>query len=95
SPTLLAKIEDAARRAFRLLGARDYARVDFRIRQGDDEPFVLELNPNPDFAPDRALANNLWAGGIEHGEFVLQLVRNALARRGGTAAARYLPRAAS
>ena len=92
---LLSKIEDAARRAFRLLGCRDYARVDFRIRQGDDQPFVLELNPNPDFAPDRALANNLWAGGIEHGEFVLQLVRNALARRSKATAARFLPRAAS
>ena len=61
----------------------------------DDQPFVLELNPNPDFAPDRALANNLWAGGIEHGEFVQQLVRNALARRGVASGARYLPRAAS
>ncbi len=95
SPELLAQIEDASRKAFRLLGCRDYARVDFRIRAGDDKPFVLELNPNPDFAPDRALANNLWAGGIEHAEFVRQLVRNALGRRGAGAGQRFARRAAS
>ena len=80
STELAAQIEKIARRAFRLLGCRDYARVDFRIREGDNKPFVLELNPNPDFAPDRALANNLWAAGLTHTEFTLQLVRNALLR---------------
>lgn len=95
TPELLAQIEEVSRRAFRLLGCRDYARVDFRIRQGDDLPFVLELNPNPDFAPDRALANNLWAADIKHEEFVRQLVLNALGRRKGPVASRYQPRAAS
>lgn len=95
APDLLANIEDSARRAFRLLGCRDYARVDFRIRKGDDRPFVLELNPNPDFAPERALANNLWAAGIEHEVFVRQLVANALNRRLGPTANRYQIRAAS
>jgi D-alanine-D-alanine ligase len=79
-PQLSARMEEAARQAFRLLGARDYARVDFRVR--GEEFFLLELNPNPDFAPDRALANNLWAAGLTHAEFTLQMVKNALARRG-------------
>jgi D-alanine-D-alanine ligase len=78
APELASNMEAAARRAFRLLGARDYARVDFRVR--GDEFFLLELNPNPDFAPDRALANNLWAAGRTHAEFTRQLVCNALAR---------------
>jgi D-alanine-D-alanine ligase len=83
SPALADKLEACARKAFRLLGARDYARLDFRVR--DDEPFLLELNPNPDFAPDRGLANNLWAAGLSHAEFTVQMVRNALARgRDGT-----------
>jgi D-alanine-D-alanine ligase len=90
SPELQALVEGSARKAFRLLGARDYARVDFRIRAGDNQPFLLELNPNPDFAPDRALANNLWAAGLSHTEFTVQLVRNALARgAAGTRTARY------
>jgi D-alanine-D-alanine ligase len=88
-PDLSAAVEGYARQAFRLLGCRDYARVDFRIRDG--QPFVLELNPNPDFGPDRALANNLWAAGLTHAEFTVQLVRNALARRGAPGPARYAP----
>lgn len=88
-PPLQLRLEEYARRAFRLLGCRDYARVDFRIRTGDDQPFLLELNPNPDFAPDRALSNNLWAAGLSHQEFTLQLVRNALARGQGKKTARF------
>lgn len=81
------KIDEISRKAFRLLGCRDYARVDFRIR--DNQPYILELNPNPDFAPDRAMSNNLWAAGITHPEFTLQLVKNALARGGDSRTARY------
>ncbi len=92
SPELSAKIDDCARRAFRLLGCRDYARVDFRIR--GEQPYVLELNPNPDFAPDRAFANNLWAAGLSHAEFTVQMVRNALARGGSQVAPRYRDRQA-
>jgi D-alanine-D-alanine ligase len=92
SPELSAKIDFCARKAFRLLGCRDYARVDFRIR--DDQPFVLELNPNPDFAPDRAFANNLWAAGLSHAEFTVQMVRNALARGGSQLPSRYRDRQA-
>jgi D-alanine-D-alanine ligase len=89
TPALAAKIEQAARRAFALLGCRDYARVDFRVRAGDDEPFVLEVNPNPDFTPNCALANNLWAAGVSHEDFSVQLVCNALARRDRAAPGRY------
>ena len=90
SGELGAEIEQSAKRAFRLLGCRDYARVDFRIREGDNKPFILELNPNPDFAPDRALSNNLWAAGLTHGEFTLQIVRNALARGKAGRTSRYI-----
>jgi D-alanine-D-alanine ligase len=93
-PTLLARVEDISKRAFRALGCRDYARVDFRIRKGDNTPFVLEVNPNPDCAPDRALTNNLWSAGIEYADFLRQMVSNALARKGQPAAARFSPRAA-
>jgi D-alanine-D-alanine ligase len=89
TPELEAKIEAVAKRAFRLLGCRDYARVDLRIRKGDDLPMILELNPNPDFAPERAFANNLWAAGLSHAEFTVQMVRNALARKGPAVPPRY------
>jgi D-alanine-D-alanine ligase len=89
TPELAELVHDSARKAFRLLGCRDYARVDFRIRAGDGQPFILELNPNPDFTPDCALANNLEAAGIDHATFAVQLVRNTLARGGPATTQRY------
>src|SRR5262249_32139012 len=86
---LAAEIEAHARKAFRLLNCRDYARVDFRLRPSDNKPFILEVNPNPDFTPGLAMANNLWAADFTHAEFTLQLVKNALARRGQIGPARY------
>jgi D-alanine-D-alanine ligase len=95
TPQLQERMQDIARRAYQLLGCRDYARVDFRLRESDEQLFVLEVNPNPEFAPDRGLANNLWAADITHEAFTLQLVANALARRQGPTAARFSSRKAS
>jgi len=96
TPALRQRMETCALRAFRLLGCRDYARVDFRIR-APDEPYILEINPNPSFGPNMALSNNLTAAGLTHAEFTVQLVRNALGRPPRVLAPRYqdplLPRA--
>ncbi len=61
SPRLRDKLETLARQAFRLLGCRDYARVDFRVR--GSKPYILEVNPNPDFSPTAGLAGGLTVGG--------------------------------
>src|SRR5205814_2253317 len=47
SPELKSRIERAALLAFRALKISDYARVDFRISSPGNEPYVLEVNPNP------------------------------------------------
>jgi D-alanine-D-alanine ligase len=69
-----------ARRAFRLLGCRDYARVDFRVR--GSKPYILEVNPNPDFSPNAGLSGGLESAGISHTQFTVDLVQRALARGG-------------
>jgi D-alanine-D-alanine ligase len=79
SPRLAATVTDLARRAFQLLGCRDYARVDFRIRP-PDRPFILEVNPNPDLSPSAGLAYGLEAAGVTHAQFAVDLIRTALAR---------------
>jgi D-alanine-D-alanine ligase len=80
--TISARLEDrvtaVAKAAFRLLGCRDYARVDFRARGG--KPFILEVNPNPDFSPTAGLAGGLASAGLTHAQFAVELVERALAR---------------
>jgi D-alanine-D-alanine ligase len=65
--------------SFRVLGCRDYARVDFQVRSGG-RPFILEVNPNPDFGPTAGLADGLASAGPTHAQFTVQRVERALAR---------------
>jgi D-alanine-D-alanine ligase len=65
--------------AYRLVGTRDYARVDVRLTPAG-EPYVLEVNPNP-YLNSLILVEGLKAMGRQFPEFVRGLVRNALDRR--------------
>jgi D-alanine-D-alanine ligase len=85
SPRLRNKVETLAARAFRLLGCRDYARIDFRVR--GSKPYILEVNPNPDYSLTAGLAGGLGSAGISHAQFTIDLVQRALARGGKVAAA--------
>ncbi len=85
APRLRDKLQTLAKQAFRLLRCRDYARVDFRVRAG--KPFILEVNPNPDFSPTAGLAGGLTSAGIAHDQFTIDLVQRALARGGRAATA--------
>src|SRR5439155_17568419 len=46
----VAAVEYAARTVWRILGCRDVARMDFRLRQG--VPYFLEVNPLPGLHPE-------------------------------------------
>jgi D-alanine-D-alanine ligase len=79
TPRLRDKLAELSRQAFRLLACRDYARVDFRVRPGG-RPYILEVNPNPDFSPTAGLAGGLASAGLTHAGFAAALVQAALAR---------------
>ncbi len=83
-PALAQKIADAALAAFRLIGCRDYARVDLRVDRAG-QIFLLEVNANPDAGPRAGLARALQAGGIDYNQFVERLVATAAHRRAGHA----------
>jgi D-alanine-D-alanine ligase len=79
SPRLEERLTHISKKAFRLLGCRDYARIDFRVKP-PSRPYILEINPNPDFSPQAGLAGGLISAGISHEQFTLELVRHTLER---------------
>ena len=81
SPRLARRVAKLAEEAYRLLGCRDYARVDFRVRPSG-QPTILEVNPNPDISDEAGFCRCLAVGGITRKEFVVLLARNAVARAG-------------
>ena len=62
-PEIVAHIQDVALRAYDALGCRDYARVDMRLDPKTGEPYILEVNPNPDLADGCAFAQCVRASG--------------------------------
>ena len=49
-PCVLQKIEDVSLTIFRVLGCRDFSRIDFKISP-EGEPHFLEINPLPGLNP--------------------------------------------
>jgi D-alanine-D-alanine ligase len=80
APALAERLIALSHRAFVLFDCRDYARFDFRV-DAAGEPYLLEVNPNPDFSPGAGLARALRAAGVSHTYFTRQLVEQALRRR--------------
>ena len=80
-PALRARIEAAARGAWAATGLRDYGRVDLRI-DGAGQPWVIDVNPNPDITPDAGVARAAAVAGMDYPALVERIAAGA-ARRGG------------
>ena len=72
------QIEAVALAAYRLVGCRDYARLDLRLRDGIF--YVLDVNPNADFSPDTSLAISAELSGLSYGQLGSLLVNLAAGR---------------
>jgi D-alanine-D-alanine ligase len=82
SPRMAERLGSLAFKAYRLLGCRDYARVDFRMK-ANGRPYILEVNPNPEISATAGFAGCLGSANIPHQDFIVRLVRYALDRRKG------------
>lgn len=82
---LQASIERVTLGAFRVLGCRDWARIDVRL-DANGEPNVLEVNPLPGILPDPAenscLPKAARAAGIGYDELIQSCLKYAAARQG-------------
>lgn len=76
---LEAKIKDTAINAFKIMGARDYSRVDIRVNN-KNEVFVLEVNPNPDLTEGAGFMRSAHASGLSYGMALKKIVMLAYER---------------
>lgn len=78
-PEVSGRIEAAAREAWAVIGLRDYARIDMRLR-ADGRPVVIDVNANPDLSRGAGLTNAAARAGIPFPEMIARIVRGALHR---------------
>ena len=78
-------IEDTVLAAYRVLGCRDWSRVDVRL-DAAGVPNVVEVNPLPGILPDSAdnscLPKAARAGGMSYDELIQACARHAAERQG-------------
>ncbi len=78
---LYKKVEEAARRAFKALGLRDYARMDFRIKDG--RYYILDVNSLPLLVPEYSdITKMAKAAGMSYDDLVLSIIESAIRRYG-------------
>jgi D-alanine-D-alanine ligase len=69
---------------FRVTGALDVARVDFRLNVKEDlKPYILEINPLPGLSPGISdIVIEAAAEGVGHTELANMILNTALRRYG-------------
>jgi len=79
-PEVTKAIQEVALSACRILGVRDYARVDMRLDARTGDPYILEVNPNPDLAEHGAFMQCAIASGRTFTQTIHEIVDMALRR---------------
>jgi len=72
------ELERVAQRAYRVIGCRDYARMDIRLRDGVF--YILDVNANPDVSSDTSMAFAAKLAGYSYGAMLSEMVNFASRR---------------
>ena len=80
-PDLEDRLQALALRVFDTLDCRDFARADFRV-DADGQPWFLEVNPLPTFAPDDTFAIIAEIMGRKYVEYLAEVFEQGLRRLG-------------
>jgi D-alanine-D-alanine ligase len=82
-PAQVQAVQEAALRAWRVLGCREVSRIDFRLRDG--VPYFLEVNPLPGLGPDYSdLVLMARACGWSYERLIETILQAALDRQPST-----------
>jgi D-alanine-D-alanine ligase len=73
------EIRRVAMRAWKIVGGFGYGRVDMRI-DANSQPWILEVNANPDIDPDAGLAGMALVAGIEYPALIRNICELGLAQ---------------
>lgn len=79
SPAEMAELESVCKGAYRVLGCRDYGRIDIRLRDGIF--YVLDVNPNADVTVDASIAVAAAKAGYCYGAMGSRVLEFATQRR--------------
>lgn len=79
-PEMEAYIREVALQAYRVVGCRDYARIDMRVDEEEGEVYILEVNPNPDLADGAAYMQCATASGRTFEQTIAEIIGMAWER---------------
>ncbi len=72
-----AEIQRLVVRAFKTLGCRGWARADVMIRQGDRQPFLLEINTSPGMTGHSLVPMSARTAGLSYEQLCVHLLASA------------------
>jgi len=73
------KLTQLAIKAAELFDCRDYFRVDFRVK--DSQPFILEVNQNPDISEDAGLFAMAKEKDYSYQDLINKIIKSAMQRK--------------
>jgi D-alanine-D-alanine ligase len=77
APPVARQLRAVALSAWRAVRGQGYGRVDLRLDEAD-QPWILEVNPNPDISDDAGLSRMAQVAGLSYDDLILRMVELAL-----------------